>query len=128
VLLDTIGKLLERIVAGQLSRIAEETGMLSASQMGARLGRSIQTVLELLTQQVHTVWRSNPNLVVSLLSLNISGAFDQVSHKRIIHNMKAQAVPYWIIQFTKSFFKDWTTRLLIKDYMAQIMQINIGIP
>ena len=30
-LLDTIGKLLERIVAGRLSRIAEETSMLPAS-------------------------------------------------------------------------------------------------
>jgi len=46
----------------------------------------------------------------------------------MIHNMKAQAVPHWIVQFTKSFFKDWTTRLLIGGYMAQIMQTNTNIP
>ena len=74
--------------------------------MEARLGRSTQTALELLTQQVHTVWRSNPNLVVLLLSLDISRAFDQVSHKRMIHNIKAQAVLYWIVQFTKFFLED----------------------
>ena len=96
--------------------------------MGARPGRSTQTALELLTQQVHTVWRSNPNLVASLLSLDISGAFDRVSHERMIHNMKAQAVPHWIVQFTKSFLKDRTTRLSIRGYMAQIIQTNTSIP
>ena len=92
-LLDTVRKLLERIVARRLLQIAEETGMLPESQMGARPGRSTQTALELLTQQVHTVWRSNPGLVVSLLSLDISRAYDRVSHKRMIYNMKARAVP-----------------------------------
>jgi len=92
-LLDTIGKLLERIVATRLSAIAEATGMLPEGQMGARPGRSTQTALELLTQQVHTVWKANPNLVVSLLNLDISGAFDRVSHERMIHNMKVQGVP-----------------------------------
>jgi hypothetical protein len=38
-LLNTIRKLLKRIVAGWLSKIAEEMGMLLASQMGVRLGR-----------------------------------------------------------------------------------------
>ena len=105
-LLNTIGKLLKRIVAGWLFKIAEETGMLLASQMGVRPGRLIQIALELLTQQVYIVWRSNLNLVVLLLSLNISRAFNRVSYKRIIYNIKAQAVPYWIVQFIKSFLKD----------------------
>jgi hypothetical protein len=38
-LLNTIGKLLKRIVAGRLSKITEETDILLASQMGARPGR-----------------------------------------------------------------------------------------
>ena len=68
--------------------------MLLASQMGARPGQLTQIALELLTQQVYIVWRSNPNLVALLLSLNISGAFNRVSHKRIIYNIKAKAIPY----------------------------------
>ena len=48
-LLNTIRKLLKRIVAGRLFRIAEETGILLASQIGAKLGRLTQTALELLT-------------------------------------------------------------------------------
>ena len=80
--------------------------MLPESQMGARPGQSTQTALKLLTQQVHTVWRSNPGLVVSLLSLDISGAYDRVSHERMIHNMKARAVLAWIVQFSKLFLQE----------------------
>ena len=74
------------------------------------------------------MWRSNPNLVVSLFSFDIFRAFDQVFYKKMIYNMKAQAMPHWIIQFIKFFFEDWTTKLLIGGYMAQTMQINICIP
>ena len=48
-LLNTTGKLLERIVARRLSKIAEEMGMLPASQIGVRPEHLIQTALELLT-------------------------------------------------------------------------------
>ena len=48
-LLNTIGELLKRIVAGQLSRIAEEMGILPASKIGARPERLTQIALELLT-------------------------------------------------------------------------------
>ena len=81
-LLDTIKKLLKKIITSQLSRIAEKMNILPASQIKAKLGHSMQTVLELLTQQIHTMWRSNPNLIALLLSLNISEAFNQISYKK----------------------------------------------
>jgi len=48
-LLNTIRKLLKRIVAGRLFRIIKEMSILLASQMGVRLGRLTQIALELLT-------------------------------------------------------------------------------
>jgi hypothetical protein len=88
-LLDTIGMLLERIAASRLPAVAVANNTFPATQMG----RSTATALELLTQQGHTVWRSDPDLVASLLSFDISGAFDRVSHERLLHNMKLRAGP-----------------------------------
>ena len=48
-LLDTIGKILEEIVAKRLSDIAEANNFLPKNQMGARRNRSTETALELLT-------------------------------------------------------------------------------
>lgn len=55
-LLNTLGKVLEKIVALRLSKLAEEHKLLPDTQMGARPGRSTITALELLTEQIRTVW------------------------------------------------------------------------
>ena len=54
-LLNTLGKVLEAVLARRLSDIAESNHLLPKEQMGARRNRSTETALELLTKQVHTV-------------------------------------------------------------------------
>ena len=54
-LLNTIGKALESVVARKLIDVAKANHLLPACQMGARRGRFIETALELLVEQVHTI-------------------------------------------------------------------------
>jgi len=54
-LLSTIGKVIEALTANRISTAAEEHHLLPDTQMGARKGRSTETALELLVQQVRTV-------------------------------------------------------------------------
>jgi len=51
--------------------------------MGARPGRSIDIVLELLVSQIHEVW-SIGNNVVSMLLLDILGAYNIVNTTRLL--------------------------------------------
>jgi hypothetical protein len=60
--------------------------------MGARLGRSTETALELLTAQVKTVWGSE-KFVASLLSLDILGAFDIVNSTRLLDILRKKGLP-----------------------------------
>lgn len=53
-LLNTLGKVLEKVVARRISALAEEHNLLPATQMGARPGRSTITALEMLTEQIRT--------------------------------------------------------------------------
>jgi hypothetical protein len=55
--------------------------------MGNRKDRSIETVLELLLEQIHTIWGSKKH-VVSVLSLDISGAFDTVNYTQLLDNLR----------------------------------------
>lgn len=41
-----------------------------------------ETALELLTEQVHTVWRQDKDKVATLLSIDVASASDTVSHRR----------------------------------------------
>ncbi len=54
-LLNTLGKVLEKVLAKRLSFLAETQRLLPECQMGARRRRSTGTALELLTAQVETV-------------------------------------------------------------------------
>jgi hypothetical protein len=49
-LLSTIGKVIETLIAKRIGKVAEENHLLPDTQMGARVGRSIETTLELLTR------------------------------------------------------------------------------
>lgn len=67
--------------------------MRPAGQMGARRQRSTVSALELLTDQIHTVWDSGPEYVATVLSLDVAGAFDNVSHPRLLYNLQNEAPP-----------------------------------
>jgi len=56
--------------------------------MGARRQRGTLTTLELLTEQIHTVWNSGNQHVASLLSFDIIGAFDNALHVWLIYILK----------------------------------------
>jgi len=78
-LLSTVRKIIEMLAACQLSTLAEQEGLLLDSQMGNRTNRSIKTALELLVEQIHTVWKTG-NQVALVLLLDIARAFNTVNH------------------------------------------------
>lgn len=74
-----LGKVIETLAARQLSNLAEQEGLLLDSQIGNRTNGSIETALELLVEQIHTIWKAG-NQAASVLSLDIARAFDRVNH------------------------------------------------
>jgi hypothetical protein len=54
-LLSTLGKVMELVMAQRLSSLAEQHKLLPDNQMENRKNRSIETALELLIEQIHTI-------------------------------------------------------------------------
>ena len=96
--------------------------------MGARPGRSTLTALELLVEQIRVVRSTDKRLVATLLSLDISGAFDNVSHRRLIHNLRNTGIPDWIGRYVSSFLQDRTTTLTLGEYKSSSRAVTTGIP
>ena len=92
--------------------LAEKEGLLPDCQMGNCMNRSTETALELLVEQVHTVWKAS-NQVASVLSLDIAGAFNTVNHTRLLDNLLKKRVPLWFVRTVKSFLTNRTTTLLV---------------
>src|SRR6266480_335715 len=109
-LLNTMGKLLEAVIATEISKITEKHHLLPDTQMGARPSKSTLTALTLATEIVHGTWKKNANLVVTMLNLDLAGAFDKVVHERVLHSLRARKVPEWIVRYIKSFLTEGHTK------------------
>jgi hypothetical protein len=96
-LLNTLGKLLESVIARQIYALSEEHNPLPAQHMGARRGRSIDTALDLLVQQIHATWQKTDG-VATLLLLDMTSAFGRVVPAQLLHNMRERKIQEWIVK------------------------------
>ncbi len=72
--------------------MSEEHSLLPAQHMGACPGKSIDTALDYLVQQIHATWQ-NEDGVATLLSLDMMGDFDRVVPARLLHDMRERQIP-----------------------------------
>jgi hypothetical protein len=66
--------------------------------MGVRRGRSTKITLHLLTEKIYIIWARNKPRVASILSLNVAGAFNRVSHTRLAHNLRKKKIPETLVR------------------------------
>jgi hypothetical protein len=78
VLLNTLGKILESIVATRIAWAVKEYGLLPKTHLGGRKGISVDHVIQLILDRVHRAWGVGKK--VSMLLLDQAGAYDNVSH------------------------------------------------
>ncbi len=95
--------------------------------MKARRKRFVISTLNLLIDQVHTVWDCEIKYVIFMLSLDVVKAFNQVSHVRLLHMLKMKRTLSYIIEWTRSFLKNQETSLIFNEQMSDMRKINTDI-
>ena len=90
--------------------------------------RFIDTALQLVTEKVHTIWGGNKHKVASLLSLDINGAFNFVSHIRLLHNLRKRRIPELLIRWIQSFLSNRSTEIRINDFTLPESKVFMGVP
>lgn len=96
-LLSTLAKVLTAIVAEDIGRLAELHQLLPKSHFGGRPGRSTADAVHYLVQRIKEAWREGK--VVSVLFLDVEGAFPNAVTDRLIHNLKKRRIPTAYIHF-----------------------------
>ncbi len=102
--------------------------MLPDAQMGARRKRSVTSALDLLVDQVHAVWGCGTKYVASMLSLDAAGAFDRVSHTRLLHTLRMRRTPDYIVDWTRSFLENRESSLTFDEQTSAMRRVDAGIP
>ena len=60
--------------------------------------------------------------------MDVSGAFDSVSHQRLIHNLWKRKIPEWIAKWVGSFLRDHKTTLAVYRQVTETLEVRTGIP
>jgi hypothetical protein len=124
-LLNTLGKILESIIALRVSWVLEEHGLLPKGHLGGRKGISVDHAIQLIIDEVLRAWGLGKK--VSMLLLDISGAFDNVSHERLLHNLRTMQLG-WLANWLQSFLSNRYTQLQLPGFLSKLFATHTGIP
>ncbi len=119
-LLNTIGKLMDSIIARRISYITEAHQLLPSTHIGGRKGRSVDHALHTIIEKIYEAWNSPEPQVASLLLLDVSGAFDNVSHARLLHNLRKCRIDERIVRWIASFLVDRSTVISFDMFKLEV--------
>ncbi len=114
-LLDIMSKALKSIMTKRLSNIAETHHILSDAQMKVKCKWFMISTLNLLVDQIHTVWDCKIKYVTFMLSLNVVEAFNQVLHVRLLYTLKMKRTSDYIVEWACSFLENQETLLRFNE-------------
>jgi len=126
VLLQTVSKLLERVLASRLSLTARTLELVHSNLCGSLPALSSFEAAISLADTVRTLQR--PGLRVSTLFLDIKGAFDNVNGSTLCSSLKKAGVPHYMVTWISSFLSQRTCRLLFQGSPKSFSPVQVGTP
>jgi hypothetical protein len=128
-LLDTLGKLLEKIMLNRLLKSTESDHGLSNMQFGFRKGKStvdaIRTVVEKAERASKQKIRGNRHCAV--VTIDVKNAFNSASWEAITKSLYKMKVPDYLCRILKSYFEN---RVLVYETAEgqRSLEITAGVP
>ena len=123
---NTLGKILESIMTELINYLAETFHMLPTHHFGGRAGRTAEDAMMTLSEKIHETWKKHE--VYSVVFMDVTGAFNNVHHERLIHNMRMRRIPVEITEWIYSFLKGRTTQLSFNGIKSATIPTPAGIP
>jgi hypothetical protein len=69
----------------------------------------------------------NKDKMITLLNMNVANAYDHVSSKRLMHNLRKKEIFDWIMTWTSNFMKNKHITLIIDDDTTFMSRVNADI-
>lgn len=116
-LLDTIGKLLERLIQNRLTETTEGERPLSANQFGFRKARSTLDAINLVVSTAREAtagkrWKGGAMKYCAIVTLDIKNAFNTANWGQIMRALQKMGAPEYLLRIIGDYLSD---RVLIYD-------------
>ena len=126
VLLQTVSKILERIVASYLFAIAGYVGLLHHNQGGSLPSLSSFNTCTALKDTILTL--QPPALQVSSLFLHIKGGFDNLDADILCCSLRSRGVNHYLVSWVRSFLTGRSCHLLFQGSPRTFSPVSVGTP
>ena len=122
----TLGKVMESIISEIISYLTETHELLPAQHFGGRPGRSAEDAMIILSESIYKTWKEKK--VYTAMFMDVAGAFNNVHHKRLIHNLRQRRMPETISRWINSFLQGRSTQLQFNGTRSESMATPAGEP
>jgi Reverse transcriptase (RNA-dependent DNA polymerase) len=116
---------MESVIAEVMIYLAETYNLLPQHHFGGRPGRSTEDAMMILTENIHRAWKHGE--IYSAVFMDVSGAFNNVHHKRLIHNLRKRRIPEHLTRWIGNFLTDRTTHLRFNKSTSTCIPTPAGI-
>uniref|UniRef100_A0A3P9MDY7 Reverse transcriptase domain-containing protein n=1 Tax=Oryzias latipes TaxID=8090 RepID=A0A3P9MDY7_ORYLA len=121
-----ISKILEKIVASQLSHHLTQNDLFEPFQSGFRPLHSTETALLKITNDL--LLAADSGLITILILLDLSAAFDTISHSILLHRLSALGIESTPLRWFHSYFSSRTQFIQLNSFKSQPSLISSGVP
>lgn len=125
-LLNTLGKLLERVIKSRLDNWISQNNILSESQSGFRKGRSTRDHLFRLIQTCQEGF--NKNMATGAIFVDIEKAFDRVWLNGLLFKLHKLELPHYLGCWLKSYLSNRIFKVKIQNELSTSKSIYAGVP
>jgi hypothetical protein len=129
-LISSLAKVLKKVAAQRLTAFCRANGIIPKQHyaFGSDCPRAIRAMLSRVYAE--RAKSAASRRFVSLLSLDITGAFDRVDRQSLLETMARRRIPSWAILFVQSFLSHRRSAYTFPggSYKSDSWKNNIGIP
>jgi len=125
VLLNTIGKLIEKVIGKRLHFLIVRNDFIHPSQLGDLKFKSTIDAGVALTHIIHSGW--SRNCLTSTLAFNIAQFFPSLNHYFLTRILHKTGLDNQIVNFFGNYLSDRKTSYKWNSFLLPIVNINVGV-
>lgn len=125
-LLNSVSKIIEKIVKNRLSTYLEDNNILSNRQYGFRPGLSTENAIANLTKIISN--NIDGGIKCTALFLDLAKAFDTISHKILLKKLQCVGIQGQLLKWMVSYLENRSQRVNINDTLSDSANIKFGVP
>ena len=127
-LLPICGKIFEKLIFNSLYTYLSSNNLITKNQSGFIPGDSCTNQLLFLINEIHEAFENQSSLEVRAVFLDISKAFDKVSHEGLIFKLKRNGVSGKLLKFFESYLHNRKQRVALNGFYSDLSPIQSGVP